>query len=243
MPSVRSDASFIAQGQGFWGREGQRRFFPRICEQKQLPALVNPCERVARPLLVQTECSDKVACPFVMSSSSFVNNGPLPIQFTCDGATAGASGGVSPDLQWLGIPCKAKSLALIVDSPSSRCAVGKTLVHWYVVNIPITTISLPVDVDISTIPPAQELRTDFCTAGNAYFGPCPSTACAVIMRFTLFALDEYIMIAPFALTAEQFARFMRTKILAVAQLQANYTRCIVPVTSTVASAPIDTILV
>jgi Raf kinase inhibitor-like YbhB/YbcL family protein len=64
----------------------------------------------------------------VVTSGSFVDHGPLPVECTADGE------GVSPPLYWSGLPAAATSVALIVedaDSPTPR-----PLVHAIAVRLP-----------------------------------------------------------------------------------------------------------
>jgi Raf kinase inhibitor-like YbhB/YbcL family protein len=69
-----------------------------------------------------------------LTSRAFVFNGRLPVRFTADGE------GVSPPLNWEGVPHEAESLALIVedaDSPTPH-----PLVHAIVVGLPAGIASL-----------------------------------------------------------------------------------------------------
>jgi Raf kinase inhibitor-like YbhB/YbcL family protein len=63
-----------------------------------------------------------------VKSLAFIDHGPLPAQYTADGA------GLSPPLQWVGVPTNASSLLLIVedgDAPTPQ-----PLVHAIVVELP-----------------------------------------------------------------------------------------------------------
>lgn len=63
-----------------------------------------------------------------VTSLAFVDHSPMPARFTADGA------GVSPPLQWSGVPTEAASVLLIVedaDSPTPH-----PLVHAIVVDLP-----------------------------------------------------------------------------------------------------------
>jgi Raf kinase inhibitor-like YbhB/YbcL family protein len=62
---------------------------------------------------------------FTVTSTAFNPDGPLPVQFSCDGD------GVSPPLAWSGIPKTTASLTLTVTDPDAR-----GFVHWRVKDIP-----------------------------------------------------------------------------------------------------------
>jgi Raf kinase inhibitor-like YbhB/YbcL family protein len=62
---------------------------------------------------------------FAVTSTAFNPDGPLPVQFSCDGD------GVSPPLAWSGIPKSTTSLTLTVTDPDAR-----GFVHWRVKDIP-----------------------------------------------------------------------------------------------------------
>ena len=70
-----------------------------------------------------------------VTSLAFVDHGPLPVPYTADGE------GLSPPLQWKGVPPDAASLLLIVedaDAPTPR-----PLVHAIAVDLPAEDGSLP----------------------------------------------------------------------------------------------------
>ena len=60
-----------------------------------------------------------------LTSTAFNPDGPLPVQFTCDGD------GVSPPLAWSGVPKNATSLTLSVTDPDAN-----GFVHWLVKDMP-----------------------------------------------------------------------------------------------------------
>ena len=64
-----------------------------------------------------------------VSSTSFENDGMIPLNYTCDGIN------VNPPLDIEHIPEEANCLVLIVDDPD---APGGTWGHWLVWNIPVT---------------------------------------------------------------------------------------------------------
>ena len=60
-----------------------------------------------------------------LTSTAFNPDGPLPVQFTCDGD------GKSPPLSWSGVPKNATGLTLTVTDPDAN-----GFVHWRVEGIP-----------------------------------------------------------------------------------------------------------
>ena len=60
-------------------------------------------------------------------SLAFADHAPIPAQYTADGT------GISPPLQWTGVPSQAASLALIVEDADSPTPAP--LVHAIVVNL------------------------------------------------------------------------------------------------------------
>lgn len=73
---------------------------------------------------------DAVPAPLDLRSPAFANGAPLPQRYTADGA------GVSPPLEWDGVPADARSLALIVEDPDAPAA--HPLTHAIVWNLPPT---------------------------------------------------------------------------------------------------------
>ncbi len=63
-----------------------------------------------------------------LGSVAFVDHGPLPPRYTADGE------GVSPPLQWTGVPAAARSLVLVVEDADSPTP--NPLVHAIVVALP-----------------------------------------------------------------------------------------------------------
>jgi hypothetical protein len=103
-----------------------------------------------------------------LASPSFAANAEIPPRHTCD------EKGISPALQWSGIPARARSLALIVDDPDAPdpAAPQRTWVHWVLYNLPVNSQGLAEGVQATQLPSGtREGRNDWKRTG--YGGPCP----------------------------------------------------------------------
>jgi len=143
-----------------------------------------------------------------ISSSAFLQNGPIPPKYTCDGAD------VNPPLSFDNVPSVAKTLALIVDDPDAPAG---TWVHWVVWNIDAGTKAIRED---SLPDNAVQGMTDFRKPG--YGGPCPPRGTHRYF-FKVYALDVSLALGPNA-TKSQLERAMQSHIVAQAELVGVYTR-------------------
>ena len=92
-------------------------------------------------------------------SKDFVNDGNIPVEFTCDGED------ISPQLSWDDIPDGTESFALSVTDPD---APGGTFIHWLVHGIDKSRQS----IERASVPEeAIEVTNDF--GKKDYGGPCP----------------------------------------------------------------------
>jgi Raf kinase inhibitor-like YbhB/YbcL family protein len=128
------------------------------------------------------------AATITVTSAAFDHGGSIPPQFTCDGD------GISPPLQWSGVPAGTASIAVVVDDPD---APSGTFVHWVLAGLPGTDDTLVVD---AAADPDAALRTVSARNSGGTPGwtpPCPPTATAGAhhYRFTVYALPGG---APFA---------------------------------------------
>jgi Raf kinase inhibitor-like YbhB/YbcL family protein len=112
-----------------------------------------------------------------VTSKSFPSNGPIPIDYTCDGKD------ISPQITWSSPPEGTKSLSLVVDDPDASSG---TFTHWLVYNLPAETTSLAEGVDPST-QGAKIGLNDFDQV--RYGGPCPPKMQIHRYRFHLYALN------------------------------------------------------
>ena len=110
-----------------------------------------------------------------ITSAAFANNGSIPSEHTCDGAST------PPPLEWSGAPAGTRSFALIVDDPDAPDpkAPRRTFVHWVAYDIPGSATRL----DDSHRDGVNDAR------GRGYTGPCPPVGRHRYF-FKLYALDR-----------------------------------------------------
>lgn len=118
-----------------------------------------------------------------LESSAFSDGSEIPRKYGYK------NGNASPPLTISGIPSECQSLALIMDDPDAKAAVGKVWVHWVVWNISpdvnnIQESSLPSN--------CLEGSTDFGEIG--YGGPAPPDKKHTYI-FKLYALDSKLEIS------------------------------------------------
>jgi Raf kinase inhibitor-like YbhB/YbcL family protein len=119
--------------------------------------------------------------PMTVSSEEFAQS-MLPQRYTCHGA------GISPPVTWAGAPAQAKSFALVVDDSS---APNTPYIYWLVFNIGPTATDIQ---EGNMLPPGAEVAQN--SAGTAkYDPPCP-TGAPHGYRFTVYALDQMLNLAP-----------------------------------------------
>ena len=152
---------------------------------------------------------------FSLSSPAFEPHEPLPVRLTCDGE------GVSPPLEWQGVPAGTRSLALIVDDPDAPDPRDPktTWVHWVLYNIPTTAEGLPEGAARHGLPVgARHGRNDW--KGLDYGGPCPPVGTHRYFH-KLYALDVVLpdLHGP---TRTELERAMHGHVLARAELVGTY---------------------
>ena len=123
------------------------------------------------------------AAEFAVSSPAFVDNTPIPAEYSCNGRN------VPPPLRWENVPAGTESLALVVDDPD---AVGGLYIHWVVTGIPPST----TEIVEGALP--QGAQVSLNSGGKAaYLGPCPPAGTGVHhYRFQLYALSKPLALAP-----------------------------------------------
>jgi Raf kinase inhibitor-like YbhB/YbcL family protein len=151
--------------------------------------------------------------PFVLNSSAFDPDQPIPVKYTCDDED------VSPPLEWHDPPEDTASFALIVDDPD---APGGTWVHWVLYNLPAEIRNLAQGV-----PSGAALADGGLNGRNSwkhlgYGGPCPPGG-THRYYFRLYALDTVLELDGEP-DKDQLVRAMEGHILAQTDLMGTYAR-------------------
>jgi Raf kinase inhibitor-like YbhB/YbcL family protein len=152
---------------------------------------------------------------FTLSSPDFLDNGPIPSRFTCDGA------GVNPHLSIEDVPEGAKSLVLLVNDPDVPRALKSdgNYDHWVLFNIPPRTTEIATSMKVGT-PGANN-------AGKSeYAAPCPPKEYEPSQHryfFKLYALDDELSLTAGASRVE-VENAMGGHVIAEAQLVGTYKR-------------------
>jgi hypothetical protein len=120
---------------------------------EKLPAALGRVLRGARPgmeeLVINNDALAEVPETIVLTSPAFADGEPLPVRFTADGE------GVSPPLQWQGVPEKAAELVLLVedaDSPTPNPLVHAIVWHLAPADGGLEEGAMPAERGIGTQP-------------------------------------------------------------------------------------------
>jgi phosphatidylethanolamine-binding protein (PEBP) family uncharacterized protein len=156
---------------------------------------------------------------FTLLSSTFTNNGELPKEYTCNGASA------SPPVNWINPPVATKSFVLIMhtivgptpDKPTQNDT------HTYIIlyNIPPTITSIPKSVSgiglfgINTV-----------NGKTSYTPPCSQGPGAKLYTLTVYALsaEPVLTVAQTAVTRDIMLAAISKTTLAQAAINVTYTR-------------------
>lgn len=143
---------------------------------------------------------------FTISSSAFAEGGPIPTDYTCDGANTPIP------LAWSGVPAGTAELALVMDDPDAR-----GYVHWVVVGIPPGAAGLGGEAGLP-----EGARDGRRTGGVGYTGPCPPSGTHHYV-FTLYALSAPLPSSATP-TADEVRQAAANSTLAMATLTGTYRR-------------------
>jgi len=157
------------------------------------------------------------AMSLTLQSPAFAHEAAMPARFTCDGD------GISPPLDWSGVPSAAKSLALIVDDPDAPdpAAPQRTWVHWVLYGVPASADGLAENVSAAQLPAGtRQGLNDWKKTG--YGAACPPKGRHRYV-FKLYALDRALpdLHQP---DRAQLLKAMEGHVLAHAELIGTYQR-------------------
>lgn len=157
------------------------------------------------------------SAPFVVGSPDFNNGGILPTASTCDGL------GISPALNFNGVPSATKSLALVMDTIPGPLRPGEVDIgnHYYLIiyNIPPATKFLPAGA--SNIGTAGQ---NFQGKKLGYTPPCSQGSGIKEYTITAFALSENLSLEARDATQAALLKAIEGKVLAKSTLVAKYQR-------------------
>ena len=150
---------------------------------------------------------------FQLTSPVVVNGGSLPVDYTCDGASA------SPPVAWKNAPVGTKAFAVIMH----HYPPGETEephVYWVIYNIPATTKAIPQN---DTVIGARGVNT--VNRRAQYTPPCSQGPGKKWYILTLYALsDDVKPEASRGVTRDALLAAMKGKILATSVLNVSYER-------------------
>lgn len=160
----------------------------------------------------EAELEQEVDVTFELTSPSFANGDPIPVDFSCDGNDA------SPALNWSDLPAGTQSFALIMDDPDAP--VG-TWVHWVMYNIPASARGLLAG--IPTDPQLSDGSVQGVTSARSagYHGPCPPSGTHRYF-FRLYALDTMLSVQ--SADKKQLLAAMEGHVLGTAELMGTFSR-------------------
>lgn len=146
-----------------------------------------------------------------LRSDAFDDGRPIPPEYTQDGA------GISPPLEFVDVPAKARSLALVIEDPDvPRIRVPSGVIdHWLVWNLPPDTGALAAGAE----PPGTVGRVFRGIAG--YVGPRPPVGEEHRYWFYLYALDTELELPADAVKQEVYDA-MQGHVIEVASLMGWY---------------------
>ena len=144
-----------------------------------------------------------------LNSPAFSNGAEIPRNFGYK------NGNLSPPLKISGIPSGTQSLALIMDDPDAKAAVGKVWVHWVIWNIDPNTTEIKEGKS-----PSESIdgKNDFGELG--YGGPAPPDKKHTYI-FKLYALEKKLDLAKGS-TKSQVEESMQGNILEETNLKGTY---------------------
>jgi len=144
-----------------------------------------------------------------LKSSSFSDGDEIPKKYGYK------HGNENPPLSINGITSETNSLALIMDDPDAKAAVGKIWVHWVICNIDPNTTEIPESHSLQNI---INGKNDFGELG--YGGPAPPDKRHTYI-FKLYALDTKLDLKN-GVTKDQVENAMEGHILEQAILKGTY---------------------
>ena len=153
-----------------------------------------------------------------ITSAAFKDGGKIPIQYVM--VPAGGKN-LSIPLAWKNAPPGTKSFALSIIDPHP---VAQNWVHWFVINIPASTVSLAEGASRKILPEgAAELKNSFGDGG--YGGPQPPKGSGEHPYVvTLYALNVEKLALGTSISLPAFKKALEGKVIQSASITGKYER-------------------
>ncbi len=154
-----------------------------------------------------------------ITSSAFLDGKPIPTKYAHPGVVGGKN--ISIPLAWSGAPTESRSFALSIVDPHP---VARNWMHWFVINIPASTASLPEGASGKAMPAgSEELYNTYGTLG--YGGPEPPKGSGPHpYEVTLYALRVDHLALPANSSLAAFRKALEEPTLARAAVTGLYER-------------------
>jgi len=155
----------------------------------------------------------------VISSPVFQDGKPIPTKFAYHGVTGGKN--ISIPLVWSDAPAGTKSFALSIVDPHP---VAGNWVHWFVVNIPASALSLSEGASSNNMP--HGCKELYNTYGNlGYGGPEPPKGSGPHpYEVVLYALSSASLNISANATLQAFKKALEGNVIAFAKVTGIYER-------------------
>jgi Raf kinase inhibitor-like YbhB/YbcL family protein len=163
--------------------------------------------------LISAAFAEDNPATFTLNTSGFLDNGILPVLYTCDGKD------ISPQFDWTDAPAKTQTFAIVLKDNQ---APGGVFYHWVIYNLPKSTQSL--DEGIQQLPAGAQMGKNSWNKAQ-YNGPCPPKNSTHTYVFTIYALDSKLSL-PIGTEAAIIEAAMKNHIVGTASLTAVYSRWI-----------------
>lgn len=149
---------------------------------------------------------------FTFKSTAFTDNGTLPKEYTCDGAST------SPPMSWENLPAGTKSVAVTMHHIPPE---GGKHVYMVLYNIPLATTSIPANIS-----GVGKFGINTVNGKNAYSPPCsqgPGSKTYILTAYALSA-EPVITTASSATTMDVLLNAIESTTLGTSTLTVTYTR-------------------
>jgi len=157
------------------------------------------------------------ASEFELTSPAFTQGQRIPTKYTADGE------GLSPPLQWSGLPNGSSELVLVMDDPDARRG---TYTHWVIYGISPSIRGLPESHPSSRkhLSRPEQVAQGLNSRGElGYTPPSPPSGALHHYHFKLFALDRKIRL-PAGLSSQELQQRISKHIRGETELVGIYGR-------------------